>query len=143
MDKNYLKYGFGIAGTMIFYFLALKLIGLHQYPILSAANGLIIGSGIFYALKNYKKSVKNFKYEDGFQLGLFTGVLATIVFVIFIAIYIYHIDTQFAVAILDSWGLSYDKGALILIFSIFIMGFSTTFILTLAFMQLLKDSWNQ
>ena len=98
---------------------------------------------VFYALKNYKKSVKNFKYQDGFQLGLFTGVLATIVFVIFIAIYIYHIDTQFAISILDSWDLSYDKGALILIFSIFIMGFSTTFILTLAFMQLLKDSWNQ
>jgi len=143
MDRNYLKYGFGIAGIMIFYFLTLKLIGLHQYPILSAANGVIIGSGIFYALKKYKKSTKNFKYQDGFQLGLFTGVFATIVFVVFIAIYIYHIDTQFAVSILDSWGLSYDKGALILIFSIFIMGFSTTFILTLAFMQLLKDSWNQ
>ena len=143
MDKYYIKYGLGIAGVMIFYFLALKLIGLHKYPILSAVNGVIIGSGIFYVLKKYKREVKDFKYYDGFQLGLFSGVIATIVFVIFIAIYVYHIDTQFAKAILDSWGLNYDKGAMILIFSIFVMGFSTTFILTLAFMQLLKDSWNQ
>ena len=38
MEKIYLKYGFGIAGTMIAYFLILKLVGLHEYPILSAAN---------------------------------------------------------------------------------------------------------
>lgn len=143
MQKYYIKYGLGIAGALIAFFLLTKLVGLHQYPILSAFNGVIFGAGIFSALKSYKSSTESFKYQDGFQVGLFVGGLATIIFTAFMAIYIHQIDTEFAKAILDSWGLGYNKGALILILSIFIVGFSTTFILTLAFMQLLKVSWNQ
>lgn len=136
------KYGVGSAIVLIAYFLLTKLIGLHQYPVLSALNGVIIGGGIFFALKSFKSCSKTFKYQDGFQLGLFTGGLATILFSIFMAIYIFQVDSQFAQAILDSWNANYNKGSLILIISLVIMGFSTTFILTLAFMQLLKESWN-
>ena len=143
MQKYYVKYGLGIAGALIAFFLLTKLIGLHKYPILSAVNGLIYGAGIFYALKNYKASTDSFKYQDGFQVGLFVGGLATMVFTAFMAIYIYQIDTEFAEAILDSWGLNFNKGSLIILLSLFIMGLSTTFVLTLAFMQLLKESWNQ
>ncbi|MEM7187053.1 MAG: DUF4199 domain-containing protein [Bacteroidota bacterium] len=143
MARYYTKYGLGIVIFMIGYFLLTKLIGWHQFPVLSALNGLFIGAGIFLALKKYKAESDGFKYQDGFQLGLFTGGLATIVFAIFMALYIFQIDTQFAQAVLDSWGLNYNKGSLILIISLVIMGFSTTFVLTLAFMQLLKESWNQ
>ena len=143
MKKYYMKYGLGIAGALIAFFLLTKLVGLHQYPILSALNGVIFGAGIFYALRDYKSSSDRFKYQDGFQVGLFVGGLATVIFTAFMAIYIHQIDTEFAQAILDSWGLNFNKGALILILSLFIMGLSTTFVLTLAFMQLLKESWNQ
>lgn len=143
MGKVYTTYGIGTAILLIAYFLLTKLIGLHQYPILSAANGVIIGGGIFFALKKFKAVNTDFQYQDGFQLGLFTGGLATIIFSSFMAIYIFMIDTQFAKAVLDSWNLNFNKGSLILIISLVIMGFSTTFILTLSFMQLLKESWNQ
>lgn len=143
MQKYYLKYGLGIAGALIAFFLLTKLIGLHKYPILSAVNGLIYGAGIFYALKNYKASTDSFKYQDGFQVGLFVGGLATMIFTAFMAIYIYQINTEFAESILDSWGLDFNKGSLIILLTLFIMGLSTTFVLTLAFMQLLKESWNQ
>ena len=73
MGKYYTKYGVGIAVTMIAYFLLTKLVGLHHYPVLSALNGLFIGAGIFFALKKYKANSERFKYQDGFQLGLFTG----------------------------------------------------------------------
>lgn len=143
MGKVYTKYGIGIALALIAFFLLTKLVGLHKYPILSAANGLIFGYGIFSALKNYKRSADGFKYQDGFQVGLFTGGFATIIFTVFMAVYIFQIDSQFAEAVLDSWNLNMNKGSLILVISLFIMGFSTTFVLTLAFMQLLKESWNQ
>ncbi len=143
MRKYYLKYGIGIAIAMIAYFLMTKLLGLHQYPVLSALNGVIIGAGIFFSLGRYKADSESFKYHDGFQLGLFTGGLATVLFSAFMAIYIFQIDTQFAEAVLDTWNLNFNKGSLILIMSLVIMGFSTSFILTLAFMQLLKESWNQ
>jgi uncharacterized membrane protein len=143
MGKYYLKYGIGIAIAMIAYFLLTKLMGLHQYPVLSALNGVIIGVGIFFSLRSYKADSESFKYQDGFQLGLFTGGLATVMFSVFMAVYIFQIDTQFAEAVLDTWNLNFNKGSLILILSLVIMGFSTSFILTLAFMQLLKESWNQ
>ncbi len=143
MGKIYTTYGIGTALALIVYFFATKLIGWHQYPILSAANGVIIGAGIFFALKKYKRTQDAFKYQNGFQLGLFTGGLATILFAAFMAFYIFQIETQFAEAILENWNLNFNKGALILIISLVIMGFSTAFILTLSFMQLLKESWNQ
>lgn len=143
MGKYATKYGIGIAAIMIGYFLLTKLVGWHQYPVLSALNGVFIGGGIFYALRSYKGVTENFKYQDGFQIGLMTGGLATVIFSIFMAVYIFQIDVQFAEAVLKSWNLDYNKGSLILIISLIIMGFSTSFVLTLAFMQLLKESWNQ
>ncbi len=142
MVKLYIKYGIGTAIVLIAYFLLLKLVGLHQYPILSAANGLIFGAGILLGIKKFKAQSTSFNYQEGFLLGLFTGGLATILFSAFMAFYIFQIDTQFAHAILDSWGLNYNKGGLIIIVSLVMMGFSTTLVLTLAFMQLFKESWN-
>lgn len=143
MRKYAITYGLGIAVALIIYFLLTKLVGLHKYPVLSAVNGVIIGAGLFYALRNYKRSVSDFRYQDGFQVGLFAGSLASILFALFMAVYIFMIDVQFAAAVLDSWNMNFNKGSLILIISLAIMGISTTFVLTLAFMQLLKDSWNQ
>lgn len=143
MGRYFTKYGIGIAIVLILYFLITKLLGLHQYPMLSSLNALIFGGGIFYAIRNYKRTTKDFSYQEGFQIGLFTGGLATVIFSVFMAVYIFMLDHQFAEAVLDSWNLNFNKGALILIVSLVIMGFSTTFVLTLAFMQLLKDSWNQ
>ncbi len=142
MEKVYLKCGFGIAGTMIAYFLILKLVGLHEYPILSAANGVIMGAGIFLALKDYKRKADSFKYEVGFQLGIASGGIASFIFVLFMAIYIFYLDKNFALNILDSWNLNFDNGAQILLFSLFIMSCSTCIILTFTFMQLLKETIN-
>lgn len=142
MRSFYVKYGLGIAVFLIIYFLLTKILGLHQYPVLSAFNAVIFGGGIYAALRNYKRTLDVFDYHKGFQLGLFTGGLATVVFSIFMVLYIFKLDHQFAEAILDSWNLNFNKGALVLIVSLVVMGFSTTFVLTLAFMQLLKESWN-
>lgn len=142
MHKIYLRYGIGIAVLLIVYFLLLKIIGLHQYPVLSAANGLIFAAGIFMAQKKYRSNKNNFKYEKGFELGLLTGGLATIIFTIFMAVYLYQLDTEFAVNILETWDVDYVNGTAMLLASIALMGFSTTLVLTLAFMQLLKNSWN-
>ena len=142
MVKLYTRYGIIIAIILIAYFLLLKLIGLHQYPVLSAANGVIFGVGILLVLKTYKASQSRFEYQKGFQLGFFTGGLATILFVTFMAFYMYQLDTEFSQNILDSWQLNYESGTFMILISLFIMGLATSMVLTLAFMQLLKQSWN-
>lgn len=142
MFKVYSRYGIWIAVILIAYFLILKLIGLHQYPVLSSVNGLVFGLGIYLALKNYGSREASFKYDKGFEVGLLSGGIATILFTIFMAVYMYQIDTEFAAAIMEKWSLEYDMGTFMLVLSILIMGFATTVILTLTFMQLLKNSWN-
>lgn len=142
MSKIYIKYGILIAVGLILYFVITKLVGLHKYPILSAANGVIYGAGILMALKKSKGRETKFEYEKGFQVGLMSGVIATLIFVVFMAIYVYQIDTEFAQNILEGWGLNYASGAFIILVSLVLMGVSTSLVLTLAFMQLLKDSWN-
>jgi hypothetical protein len=117
-------------------------VGLHQYPTFSIANGLIFAGGIYMALKKYSSREAAFKYEKGFEVGLFTGGIASILFTIFMAVYMYQIDGEFAANIMKSWGLDNDLGTLMLLLTVLIMGFVTTLVLTLAFMQLLKKSWN-
>lgn len=142
MVRIYSRYGLWIAIVLIAYFLLLKLVGLHQYPVLSAVNGLIYGAGLYMAMKKYTIEENNFKYENGFEVGLLSGGIASIIFTIFMAIYMYQIDTEFAIAIMEQWNLEYGLGTLMLLISILIMGFATTLVLTLSFMQLLKKSWN-
>ncbi|CAM3513891.1 DUF4199 domain-containing protein [Aequorivita lipolytica] len=142
MLKVYSRYGIWIALGLIAYFLLLKLIGLHQYPILSSVNGLIFGFGIYMAMKKYASGESKFKYEKGFEVGLLSGGIATIIFTAFMAVYMYQLDTEFSNAIMENWNLEYDAGTLMLVISVLIMGFATSLVLTLAFMQLLKNSWN-
>src|SRR5690606_1688499 len=142
MFKVYSRYGIWIAVILIAYFLLLKLFGLHQYPVLSAINGLIYGAGLYMAIKHYNSRKNKKKYEKGFEVGLLCGGIATIIFVVFMAIYMYQIDGEFAANIMEAWNLEYDMGTLTLLISILIMGFATTLVLTLSFMQLLKNSWN-
>ena len=142
MSKIYFKYGVLIAIGLILYFVITKLLGLHQYQVLSAANGVIYGVGILMALKKYKSGKDRFKYQKGFQVGFMSGAVATFIFVIFMAVNMYQVDTEFARNILDSWNLNYDSGTFVILISLVLMGLSTSVVLTLAFMQLLKDSWN-
>ncbi|HLW33439.1 MAG TPA: DUF4199 domain-containing protein [Aequorivita sp.] len=142
MFKLSSTYGIWIAIVLIAYFLLLKLVGLHQYPAFSIFNGIIYGVGLYMSIKAYRTRTTDWKYEKGFEIGLFTGGIATIIFTVFMAIYMYQIDGVFAANILESWSLDYDLGASMLLVSMLIMGFATTLVLTLAFMQLHKKSWN-
>ncbi len=142
MTTHNVKYGLLITALLIAYFFILKLLGLHTYTVLSAFNGVIYGFGIYMAITAYKKTHSDFKYEEGFQAGLFSGFFATILFTIVMAIYMFHINPEFVDIILGQWDRNYENGPYLLVISVLLMGLATSFVLTLAFMQLLKDSWN-
>lgn len=142
MAKIYLRYGVGISVILIVYFLLSALLGLQHYFALSAINGLIYGGGLYLAIKKYASSTTDFKYENGFEVGLLAGGIASIIFTFFMAVYMYQLNTEFAASLMERWNLQYDLGTFMLLISILIMGFATTLVLTLSFMQLLKRSWN-
>lgn len=143
MTKYYTKYGFLITVLLIAYFLLLRLLNLHTITVLSSFNAVIFGLGIYQSITSYKNSKKTFKFEKGFQVGLLSGFFAAVLFGVIMAIYMYHVEPSFAYTILENWDVNMSNGPFVLIVSVLVMGLATSFVLTLAFMQLLKESWNQ
>ncbi|SEK89740.1 Protein of unknown function [Aquimarina amphilecti] len=137
------KYGSLVAVGLIAYFLILSLFGVQTNPVFSLGNGIIVAFGLYKAMKDYKlEKGSEFEYQKGFMAGLFTGFNATLIFTIFFAIYVTNINTSFLPEMLANWSSHYHVGVGIVVFVAAIMGFATTFVLTLSFMQLLKESWN-
>jgi len=144
--KNFsfpVRYGIFIGVGLIAYFLLLSLVGVQTNPVFSLGNGFIVGFGLYYALKNFKSETgSDYDYQKGFMVGLLTGFNATVIFTIFFAIYVTNFNTSFLPEMLANWSSHYHVGVGIVVFVAAIMGFATTFVLTLAFMQLFKESWN-
>ena len=138
-----IKYGIAIAAGLIAYFLILSLFGAHKKPIFSLFNGVIMAYGMYEAIKHYRLLKANkFKYEKGFMAGLLTGFNATIIFTIFFGVYATEIKPDFINELLSMWRSDYGIGIGIVLFVVAVMGFATSIILTLMYMQLFKDSWN-
>ncbi|WP_026933216.1 DUF4199 domain-containing protein [Christiangramia echinicola] len=136
-------YGIIIAACLAAYFLILSIFGLHINPIYSIFNGVIMAIGLWLALKEYKKSKGNkFKYQKGFSLIFITGINATIIFVIFFGLYATELNPDFLDQLISMWATFYNTNIGIVLFTIALMGFSTSIVLALAYMQLFKDSWN-
>lgn len=138
-----IKYGLAIAAGLIAYFLILSLFNAHINPIFSLFNGVIMAYGMWESIKHYRltKGTK-FKYQKGFMASLFTGFNASLIFTIFFGIYATELNPEFLDNLITMWRDDYNIGIGIVLFVVAIMGFATSFVLTLAFMQLYKDSWN-
>ncbi len=138
-----IKYGVAIAIALIAYFLILSIFGAHKKPAFSLFNGVIMAFGMYESIKHYRaEKGSKFKYQKGFMSGLLTGFNATIIFTIFFAIYSTELNPDFLDELLTMWRSDYDTGVGIILFVVAVMGFATSFVLTLAYMQLFKDSWN-
>ncbi|WP_452222768.1 DUF4199 domain-containing protein [Lacinutrix chionoecetis] len=144
--KNFtlpIRFGIVISALLIAYFLVLALFNLHTNPIFSLGNGIITGFGIFEVIKYHKiKEGKAFSYGSGFAQGIIAGFLATIIFSVFFLLYATELNPTFLENILEVFKGDYNVGIGVVCFVVAIMGFSTTVVLTLTFMQLFKNSQN-
>ncbi len=138
-----LLYGVFIAIGLIAYFLLLSLFGLHTNPAFSIFNMVITAVGIFLAVRKYmyNKGPK-FKYQKGFVVGLTSGFIATILFTFFFAIYATEIQPGFPQELITMWETDWFVNLGMLVFTVALMGFASTFVVSLAIMQLYKPSWN-
>jgi glycerol uptake facilitator-like aquaporin len=141
MNRFVLSVRFGIALTssLIAYFLVLSLFNLHINPLFSIFNGVITGFAIFESIR-YKRIEKKseYNYTTGFQAGIVTGFLATIIFTLFMAVYATEIDPDFISKIAENFFNSYNTGVGVFAFTVLLSGLATTIVLTLSFMQLFK-----
>lgn len=137
------RFGIATSGSLTAYFLILSLFDLHTNIFYSLFNGVITGFGIYEAIKYYKieKGV-SFSYSKGFVAGIVTGFVATLLFTVFFAVYATEINPDFLDQLSRVWFKDFNTAGGIVFFTVAIMGFATTLVLTLAFMQLFKSSNN-
>lgn len=138
-----LMYGIFIAIALIAYFLLLSLFDLHKNPAYSIFNMVITGVGIFLTIKTYRdKKAGKFKYQKGFVAGLSAGFIATLIFTGFFAIYTSEINPNFQEELITMWETDWFVNIGMLIFTVALMGFATSLVVTLAIMQRYKPTWN-
>lgn len=138
-----IRFGVATGGCLIAYFLILSLFNLHTNVFYSLFNGIITGFGIYEAIKHFKLSdQKGFNYGKGFVAGVVSGGVATVIFTLFFALYSTELNTSFLKELSSVWAEDYKNFEGIVFFTVAIMGFTTTLVLTLSFMQLFKSSNN-
>ncbi|WP_420320610.1 DUF4199 domain-containing protein [Flagellimonas sp.] len=138
-----IRFGIVTSAVLMAYFLILALMGKHTNVFYSLFNGVITGFGIYETIKYTKLQMgKDFGYGKGFMAGITTGFVATILFTIFFAFYSTELDSGFLDELSDVWAKDYSNFQGIVFFTVAIMGFATTLVLTLSFMQLFKTSNN-
>jgi len=139
MIKKGYVYGLGMAAALIAYFLLMKVLGLEANFYLRIFNFVILIGGVFLLfnsqIKNGKKSVT---YFEGLGLGFRSTVTSVVVFIAFLAAYIYFLDPEF-MAILQSsqiWGNNLDL--LEVAVAILIEGIASSFVISFGMMQYFK-----
>jgi len=138
-----IRFGIAVSGSLIAYFLVLSLFGWHTNPIFSLFNGVITGFGVYEAIKVYKlREGSDFSYTNGFTIGIIVGFVATLIFTIFFLIYATEFDSNFIQNLLTIFSNNFQVSTGLVVFVVAIMGFATTVVLTLSFMQLFKTSRN-
>lgn len=139
-----IRFGIVTSAVLIAYFLILSLLGKHTNVFYSLFNGVIAGFGIYETIKYTKlRQGKEFNYGNGFTAGITTGFIASLLFTIFFAFYSTELDSAYLDELSKAWSKDYKNFQGIVFFTVAIMGFATTLVLTLSFMQLFKSTKNQ
>ncbi len=137
------RFGIATSGSLVAYFLVLSLFNLHTNIFYSLFNGVITGFGIYESIKYFRiKDGVGYNYGKGFTAGIVTGFLSTLIFTLFFAFYSTEVNTEFLRELSSVWFKDYNTSEGIVFFTVAIMGFATTLVLTLSFMQLFKTSRN-
>lgn len=93
MEKVGLKYGIFTAAGLIVYFLVMALIGLEDIVELRFLNIVIMAIGVVIAIRSYKQLVDgNIRYFRGLGVGFITASVATLLFAVFMLVYIKTFD---------------------------------------------------
>ena len=127
------NYGLRIAGVLIVYFVIMKIVGLSHHAELRLINLVILTVGIYMALKKFKLThTDHLNYFRGLIMGVATGGIASLVFGIFLFIYI-QLDTDMMKSIIENEPmgrfLNPYMSAFIVVLEGFFSGLLVTFVL--------------
>ena len=140
--KRTVPYAFYTAGALIVYFILMKIFGLEKNLYLRVFNFFIVGAGIFFLYRNSlkKENDEQLGYVQSLMAGGLLTLISVVVFVVFLALYIYFLDPQF-LETLDSTSLWATSGmpVSLIVFGILIEGLSSGFMISFILMQYFKS----
>lgn len=141
-SKISLNYGVRIALGLITYFFIMRFFGLLEVYWLRLFNGVIMAGGIYGLIRYCKKNSKEFGTFEAFAAGIRAGTTATLIFVVFMFLYMFLIDPSFSNRMVEIVGWETTNPIRIILFTILIEGMCSSLVLSLAFIQLFKTSNN-
>jgi hypothetical protein len=136
------KYSVFMALALIVYFLIINKIGYGAKSYLSLFNAVIVGIGIFFVIRDVHKNTIKFKYLDGFVAGIKSGFVATLIFTVFMAIYLFEIDPALAQQLKKQIATAGEEIEFALLLSILLSGVATSIVTPLLILPIYMKSWN-
>lgn len=136
------KYALFMGIALIIYFLIINTLGFGEQSYLSFFNAIIVGIGIFFVIRDVYKNETQFKYMDGFVAGVKSGFIATLIFTIFMAIYLFEVDPELAEELKSQINTAGEGVRFSLLLFILLSGLATSMVTPLIILPLYKKSWN-
>ena len=118
---------------LIAYFMFMKAIGLSQILELRFFNAIILATGIYFGIKNYKSKLtaKEF-YLKGIAEGMFISAVSVSLFAIFMGIYLAYFDVALLEHIRSNMYFGNRIDPLTVVFTLFLEGMASGAIITFA-----------
>jgi hypothetical protein len=124
------NYGLRIAATLILFFLIMKVIGLSHHAELRLLNLVILTVGIYLALKKFKQThSEHLNYFRGLIMGVATGGVASLIFGVFLFIYM-KLDTSLMQSIIENEPMGRYLNAYMAAFIVVLEGFFSGLLVT-------------
>ncbi|MEN8815895.1 MAG: DUF4199 domain-containing protein [Nonlabens sp.] len=137
-----LKYSLLMGIALIIYFLIINTLGYGEQSYLSFFNAVIVGVGIFFVIRDVYKNETGFKYMEGFVAGVKSGFVATLIFTIFMAIYLFEVEPELAEELKSQINTAGEGVRFSLLLFILLSGLATSMVTPLLILPLYKKSWN-
>ena len=103
IEKTAEKYGLFTALGLIILFFLMKLFGVVHVIELRVLNFFVLAVGVIMSLRYFSKTKpESFTYLKGLGLGVLTGIIASVIFGLFVFIYTNFIDPAFMQSIVEN-----------------------------------------
>ena len=140
LEKHVVRSGLLTTGGLIVYFLLMRVLGLAEVTELRALNALIMFSGIYLTIKEFRDGTfdDTFGYLTGIAVGFFTGIVIAISFSLFVGVYM-TLDPVLLAAIVADNPQKEFLNPMTSSMVIFIEAIASGFLFSYASMQWLKE----
>lgn len=140
IEKIGFKVGFVTFLSLVAYFMIMKFLGLSHVLELRFFNIVILAVGICYGINKIKRALQESDfYLKGWAEAMFVSVVSTVLFALFMSLYLSYFDEPLMQHIRETTTLGFTVASgFHVFFAVFMEGMASAVVITLAAMQYFK-----